>query len=199
MAFDPTPASGRNRHEKTSLFFKIMDPVYFLWNRWIFEYSIQDQLRGLRRMQAEGYRVKFNMRYSAPNAVSWLKTRPVAGIGVIALATCVILVVFAARNLRNPNRRYLKTLSPDQRAAAEIYLDMLDVLRKKGVDRKDSDTGLESAEKIAPRSAARRIIRRITNFYYQARFGKHKTGEKSIAQARADLEELKKQKTLKDG
>jgi protein-glutamine gamma-glutamyltransferase len=193
--FDPTPASGRDRTSASSLWWKMVDPVVFRWNRWIVEYSIQDQLRGYRRIGAETNRFRYNLSFSAPEIRYWLKSRPLAGVGIIVLIAGAVFLGFLVRDLRNPRRKALKKLGQDERAAAGVYLEMLEVLKRKGVENKPSETGMETADKIKSAPAAAKIVRRITNFYYQVRFGRHKSGDKSLAQAKSDLDELKKPKT----
>jgi protein-glutamine gamma-glutamyltransferase len=193
--FDPTPVSGRDRVTSSSLWWRIADPIVFRWNRWIVEYSIQDQLRGYRRIGAETNRARYSLGFRAPEIRSWLKNRPLAGVGIILLLAGAVFLGFYLKDFASPRRRALKQLGRDERLAAGIYLEMFDILKRKGVEHKDSDTGIEAAEKIKSAPAAQKIVRRITNFYYQVRYGKHKSGDKSLEQAKSDLEDLKKPRT----
>jgi len=195
LEFDPTPVMGRDRSTSSSLWWRIADPVVFRWNRWIVEYSIQDQLRGYRRIGAETNRARYSLNFKAPEIRYWLKANPLLGAGLVALLAGAVFLGFLLKDFVNPRKRALKSLGPDERMAAGIYLEMFDVLKRKGVESKESDTGFEAAEKIKSAPGAQKIVKRITNFYYQVRFGKNKTGEKSLDQAKSDLEDLKKPKT----
>lgn len=195
MEFDPTPAAGRDRSASSSLWWRVVDPVVFRWNRWIVEYSIQDQLRGYRRIGAESNRVRFGLSFRAPEIRFWLKSNPLLGAGLVALVGGLVFLGFLLKDIGSPGRKALRRLHPDAQQAAKIYLEMFEVLKRKGVDKKDADTGFEAAEKIKSSPAASKIVKRITNFYYSVRFGKNKSGEKSLKQAKSDLDELKKTKT----
>lgn len=195
MEFDPTPAISRRSPGRADWLLRWLDPIVFRWDRWIVEFSVQDQFRGLRKIEAETSALKYRVSIPAVNIRFWIRSNPGAATAAIAVIISLIVLAFGIRDWKHPARKILNQLGPDQCLAAKIYLEMFAILKAKGINRKDSATGLEIAREISAAPAAEKIVRRITSFYYQVRFGRNKAGERSLSRARADLEQIKKLKT----
>lgn len=189
--FDPTPAAGRERRSTSSPFWRLWDPVNFRWNRWIVEYSVQDQLRGLRRMRAESVRAGYEISFRGFEFRSWLRSNPVIAVLVMALVLFAAAFWFRAKDRRGRRKQLPRGLSGPERMAAEIYLRMLELLKRKDLAPTDSSTGYEAAERVR-NPAAKVMVRAITAFYYRVRFGKAPASEQDLARARAELKLLKK-------
>ena len=190
LEFDPTPAGARPLLRGSSWLWRLLDPVIFRWNRWIVEYSVSDQLRGWRRMEAESYRLRYNLRLSLPSLRLWLKGKPSLAIIIVFLGAAGILLSFWLSPSRRKERTRLGKLGPEQRRAVKLYLRMFRILRKQGFTRTPSTTGLEIAAQSFFRAEIRNRIRRITQLYYEIRFGRSGTAEAELKSAEAQLEEL---------
>jgi len=195
MDFDPTPAVGRNRTSKSSLLLRLLDPISYRWNRWIVEFTVQDQIRGLRRIEAESVRMQYSVNFRGPSLRFWLRRNPLPAAGIIAAIAGLAFLGFWMRERRSRKKILPRNLSLEEQQAARLYLEMFEILKQNGAELKDSLTGYEAAEKI-PLPPAQKIIKSITGFYYRVRFGKKKAMAKELLQAREKLEELKKRMNL---
>lgn len=194
MDFDPTPTAGRNRSSRSSLFLRLLDPLSFRWNRWIVEFTVQDQVRGLRRLEAESVRLQYRTNFHGPSLRFWLRRNPLPAAGLIAAIAGLVLLWFFFWERRSRRKTLPRGLSLEVKQAARLYLEMLEVLKQRGSELSDSLTGYEAAEKIHL-PMARKLVRDITGFYYRVRYGKATASARELAEAQEQLKELKKRTT----
>lgn len=192
MDFDPTPSGARDSRKGPSWLWKIVDPIIFAWNRWVVDFSIQDQIRGFRRIEAESYRLKYQFKFSVPAIRSWLKAKPMIAIVIAFLGTIAVFLGFWLGPRRSAEHVRLKNLSPEQKQVVKIYLRMFKILRKKGYVRDPCFTGLELSEKFSHIPEAKTIIQSLTDFYYRVRFGNGRLDDENLKRAQEDLKFLKK-------
>ncbi len=192
MEFDPTPPEALGERTKSTWLWKMVDPFIFRWNRWVVEFSVTDQIRGFRRVKAEGYRLRYNFHFTAPGLRQWVRGRPLVSGAILLSALAAVLISFLLSPTRRAERAWMKNLSWSQRQAARVYLDLLKLLGTRGYPRNPAATGLELAEKYSGRPEARQLILAVTVFYYRARFGREAALEENLKQAEADLDRLKR-------
>jgi len=192
MEFDPTPPGARQERQSASWLWKIIDPMVFRWNRWVVEFSVQDQIRGWRRMEAESYRLRYSWRISAPEIRFWIQGRPILALLILLLALGAVWLSFWLSPQRKAERICYKNLKPEQKQAVKIYREMFKILSRKGWPGNPATTGLELAEKCSCPREASELIKSITALYYQVRFGERTGREEDFKRAEDALRLLKR-------
>jgi hypothetical protein len=169
--FDPTPAGEAKTFP---LFFASVNRYYdFLklkWNRYIIQYSRRDQLRFFLafRRQIMGLRL-FPHSPSVQgirNKTSHLPSYLLAGLAAFAF----LLLIFWGLNKKKRAgvAHYGEKLPSD----ISFYLKMLQMLDKKKITKRASETPAEFAKRVSSvGSPFSTWIERITSLYYKVRFG----------------------------
>jgi len=91
----------------------------------------------------------------------------------------ILLALALAGTIRIRRRRKFKVLyrrhipSRDARVHVKFYEKMLHMLMDKGIAKKEVDTPLEFADRIAGASYPFSCVRTLTELYYRVRFGRH--------------------------
>jgi len=189
---DPTPIPAQLELTKTSFWAEHFDSLIFLWNRWILEFSIQDQIRGLRKIQAQGMRFSYSLQTPIREINARIKATPIAGMLLISALIAIGAWLLKLKPKKKTSWRELKKFAPDQRRVIKFYLKMLGHLKKKGLEIKPSSTGLELAQKPNLLPEARKALEKITRFYYQLRFGNKKPKPQEWTEMESELNSLKK-------
>ncbi len=190
LEIDPTPAQSRRQGRMSGWIFQFIDPIIFYWNRWIVDFSIQDQLRGFRKIQAKRLTLT-SYKFRISNVKIWLKNHQIWVIFLAILLLGFYLFVQLGKNKIFFFGLIPSGLSSEQKICLKIYLKALGLLKRKGVKIKPSCTGWEISSQLE--NPFRNLIFQITQIYYQARFGGKATSKEDIRQLKIYFEELKKE------
>lgn len=189
---DPTPIPAQLEFIEASFWAEHFDSLIFLWNRWILQFSIQDQVRGLRKIQAEGMRFRYSLQAPIREINARIRAKPIAGIVLIAALIAIGALLLKLKPGTRTGLRGLKKFAPDQRRVIKFYLKMLGHLKKRGFEVKPSSTGLELAREPNLLPEAREALEKITRFYYQLRFGNKELKPQEWAEIETELKSVKK-------
>ena len=170
MEVDATPEEVQRRQAGSFWFYRFLDPLIFRWNRWIVEFSVQDQLRVFRRIQAKQLGLGFYFRVPRQEIFSLLRRyRLWMGIAIIVLG--LLLMLIFEREGKESGWRFAWKRPSQKDIASRLYLKMRERLKKAGLKVMASATGLELAENFPLNSEKRKIIEEITWIYYSVRYG----------------------------
>jgi len=185
VTFDPTPAGAP---ESRGLFTRIgqyIDWAELTWTEWVINYDFAHQIQMAQTVQ----RNSRNWTESTQSWVQrkqrenrrWLKSweRKHAELGV-ALPLVVILLLVALRyNLFPRAARRLRLYwhlraaegaQANPQLASRLYAELLHLLERRGIPRRDSQTPLEFALTVRTPALAP-AVREFTEIYAHARFG----------------------------
>ncbi|MBI5047955.1 MAG: DUF3488 domain-containing protein [Deltaproteobacteria bacterium] len=180
--FDPTPSAdtvGAMPAATTAIGLYI-DTLKWKWNRYIVNYSFQDQMNLAKTVEGKGrsmlskLRGSFNTKTVASKWKDMLLLITAVVIAAIILITIRSLVLRAKGKTRWPNTPL-------------FYKDMLVLLAKKGKTKKTGETALEFADSVAIEG-----VKAATDIYYNIRFGGHKPTDEEKAQISAYLISIRK-------
>jgi hypothetical protein len=168
--FDPTPAGqAKALSPVISSLNRYYDFLKLKWNRYIIQYTRRDQLRFFLsvRRQIMGLRL-FPHSPSMHGIRDKIPLPPYLLVG-LAIFACMLLIFWGfkkrSRLIGSPYKRKLPS-------EISFYLKMLNILAKKKIAKRASETPAEFANRISsvgtPLSP---LIERITSLYYQVRFG----------------------------
>jgi protein-glutamine gamma-glutamyltransferase len=184
VTFDPTPAAAQNFGFLSRLGLYI-DWMEVTWNEWVINYDFAHQVQMAQVMQrntrnwTESARSWFTKKESSGKQWlrSWLDRR--GGVTfVLPIAIGLLLVLLRYDVLRialDKLRLYFQLRTPEAtranpQLASRLYAELLNVLERRGLARRDSQTPLEFAMAVGEPSLAS-VVREFTQIYVQARFG----------------------------
>jgi hypothetical protein len=180
VTFDPTPAANRNFGFLSRLGLYI-DWMELTWNEWVINYDFAHQVQMAQVMQR-------NTRNWTEAARSWFAKKETSGKRwldrrggmtlVLPVAIALLLVLLRYDVLRvaiQKLRFYLQLRAPEitranPQLASRLYLELLRVLQRRGLVRRESETPLEFATAVGEPSLSS-VVREFTQIYAQARFG----------------------------
>jgi protein-glutamine gamma-glutamyltransferase len=180
VTFDPTPAADRNFGFLSRLGLYI-DWMELTWNEWVINYDFAHQVQMAQVMQR-------NTRNWTEAARSWFTKKETSGKRwldrrggitlVLPVAIALLLVLLRYDVLRvaiQKLRFYLQLRAPEitranPQLASRLYLELLRVLQRRGLVRRESETPLEFAMAVGEPSLSS-VVREFTQIYAQARFG----------------------------
>jgi protein-glutamine gamma-glutamyltransferase len=185
LTFDPTPAAASQKGGLLSRIGQYLDWAELTWSEWVINYDFAHQIRMAQSVQ-------HNSRTWAESAQSWFQRRQLenrrwlkswqrkhAELGV-ALPLGLILFLVALRYdlFRRAIRRlrlYWHLRAPESvranpQLASRLYEELLRLLERGGLARRDSQTPLEFASTVQT-SALAPAVREFTEIYAHARFG----------------------------
>jgi protein-glutamine gamma-glutamyltransferase len=180
VTFDPTPAADPNFGFLSRLGLYI-DWMELTWNEWVINYDFAHQVQMAQVMQrntrnwTEAARNWFTKKETSGKR--WLDRR--GGITlVLPVAIALLLVLLRYDVLRvaiQKLRFYLQLRAPEMtranpQLASRLYAELLRVLQRRGLRRRDSETPLEFAMAVGEPSLSP-VVREFTQIYAQARFG----------------------------
>jgi protein-glutamine gamma-glutamyltransferase len=189
VTFDPTPAVAfgdayRQFAEQRGVLASLYRYSEYLrtsWNRYIVDYSREDQARAIVGAFVASHRARRNFRRSLRRfservkaVVGQISWRDI-GLAVLLLGASSVLLsrllrIFGSVHLRLP--RLLRRKRGRQRQILRFYQTMLGVLAKKGVTRSASVTPGEFARLVArDHAACGQPVQEITELYYAVRYG----------------------------
>ena len=164
VIFDSTPSAEAvgEMPAATSLITLYIDSLKWRWNRYIVNYSFQDQLNFAKAIENKGQSALSKLRWSF-NIKSVHYTWKDMLIFVTAAVIAAIILIITTRIVWKPKDRAKWPKAPF------FYKDMLRLLAQKGKIKKPGETALEFAD-----AADREEVKAITDIYYNIRFGGHK-------------------------
>ena len=185
VTFDPTPAGAPESRGLFSRIGQYIDWAELTWTEWVINYDFAHQIQMAQSVQ----RNSRNWTESAQNWFQrkqtenrrWLKSweRRHAELGV-ALPLAVILLLLAlrydvfrrvARRLRLYwHLRAAESPHANPQLASRLYAELLHLLARRGLARRESQTPLEFALTVQTPALAP-AVREFTEIYAHARFG----------------------------
>ncbi|HTM22501.1 MAG TPA: DUF3488 and transglutaminase-like domain-containing protein [Kofleriaceae bacterium] len=174
VTFDPTPPSdelgrGSGVMDKLRRWF---DTMRFKWFKWVIEYDIYEQLSifdSIGSLFRGGGRGVGNAWSATKDWVRNHQLEAGAGGGVLVAG----IALLALRRRKRAHSGGAAPRRPRRRAPiAQLYLQTLELLRKRGLARPLSVTPREHAEALAARGApGSAALRELTDLYYRAEYG----------------------------
>jgi hypothetical protein len=184
VTFDPTPAAIENFGFLSRLGL-YLDWMELTWNEWVVNYDFAHQVQMAQMIQrntrswkesARGWFAKKEMG-GKQWLRSWLDRR--GGLTLaIPVAIALLLVLLRYDVIRMGMRRlrlYFQLRAPENaranpQLASRLYAELLRLLERRGLARRDSQTPLEFAMAMGePRLAP--VVQEFTQIYARARFG----------------------------
>ncbi|OGP16408.1 MAG: hypothetical protein A2V21_301075 [Deltaproteobacteria bacterium GWC2_55_46] len=173
MRFDPTPPS--TLAYRPSVVTLYMDLLRLRWNRYIIQYSFSDQMR-----------IAWSVEKNTASLLDFLKgaadARNKTGLNgalpvLVAGAAFIGLCVLALRLMRRKENR--------SRTPA-FYREMLEILAKRGIVKREEETALEFAARINDPD-----VTAITETYHLERYGNVKTDGDTLVMVKESLEKVR--------
>ncbi|MBI5643985.1 MAG: DUF3488 domain-containing protein [Deltaproteobacteria bacterium] len=173
--FDPTPSSGIMPHKPSALGL-YLDLLKWRWNRYIIHFSFTDQRKLAVQIEGAGSGVFQNLRLYVKGTRS-VGQAHTPRIFFIILAVSLGLILL----WRIKGRSSAASRTP------AFYIEMLKVLKKKGITKKADETPLEFAERTGNIR-----VKRVTEAFQLARYGGGAIRGKELDRIKAAIEELKR-------
>lgn len=160
VTFDPTPSSGLGTFSKYSKVLLYLDALKWKWNKHIINFTFDDQVQGAAEIQGRMNSIKEYFARLFKKGTSAGKDTGTAFIALGALITVAFLITLylAIRRLQRDRGANAKT--------PEFYIDMLLILRRRGIKKEASETPLEFAGRTG-----RSEVCELTALYNEVRYG----------------------------
>ncbi len=175
ITVDPTPPVPSTLPATTTTFNLYLDSLQMKWIRYVINFTSDDQMTMATNMESQARNLKTALE-------DLLKSKP-KNSDVIFLGVAVLFILLAAILFlikKRKNKPHLKT--------PLFYLQMLSLLDRRGLKRKESETPLEFAKRCHMEK-----VDELTEFYINIRFG-HRSEDKGLNnEANNLLKELKKE------
>jgi protein-glutamine gamma-glutamyltransferase len=185
QVFDPTPPSPENPGGLMSRLGKYLDWAELTWNEWVISYDFGHQLVVAQTLQrttrdvSEGMRAWLEKRQQAArdfmkawqfqhSALRFLL--PLALVFFLAALKLNLLPTFLRRLALFFQIRKKQTSVSSPQLASRLYQELLRVLRKRGIERRETQTAMEFSTAVSEPSLAP-ALHEFTQIYAQARFG----------------------------
>lgn len=201
VEFDPTPPSGADQQWAISrALSRLFDSMDAMWGEVVtfdrikqrsFFRSVWAKLE--KQWQSASRGAESLARFKLPETETlrgWLKTRLHISIPILlAIPLCFLLFRYR-RYFRIFFKRRLMRQSGGE-IAQEYYLELVDLLRKKGIEKSPFETPLEFGRRAFALLQNERPVQ-IIEAYYRNRFGAYQIGERELALIYAALRELRR-------
>jgi transglutaminase-like putative cysteine protease len=189
--FDPTPPVPPADRPWTGSVEHYLDTLRTGWNRYVLDFGVRDQHAAIERAESAWARIR------AQGLEGWsATTRRLARVpdiawisGALAAAALFALGwVVAARREHAPGRR------PPGDAPIAFYHRLLRALERQGLAKPPTVTPAEFAWRHASRMDSAAAIRRITERYYQVRYGRRQLSAEERRSVEADLASIEQRR-----
>jgi len=185
VVFDPTPPAAASQSGMFSRLALIADWIELTWNEWVINYDFGHQIQLAQTMQVksrnwlDSMRNWFDRKQSVGKGLlrGWQFRHTSLGILVpICLVGFLLVLRFnlVGRLIRNIQLflqvRGNASSKSNPQLASRLYLEMLQILRKAGFRREETQTPNEFAARLNETGLAR-SVREFTSLYSAARFG----------------------------
>ncbi len=177
---DATPAEGLSPLMRGTTLSNYMDYMHLEWNRYVVNYTSTDQKKLAFTFTESGRRLITGLRDSLHDAASYRMERQ-EFLLILLLAAFMALLIVRTRDRRN---RLSLTRVP------AFYLEMLKILRKRGMEKETSETAMEFAERIRWPG-----VRELTEIYEEVRFGRGRCKSGQYREVKDIIRDLKSSKT----
>lgn len=182
--FDPTPPAPPADRPWTGSADHYLDTLRTGWNRYVLDFSLRDQHAAIQRAEAawDGVRDQARDAWSAsiqrlirvPDAL-WIAGGPIAA------------VLFAFGWIVGIRRGRAIVRRPPNDAPIAFYHRLLRTLERQGLPKPATVTPAEFAARHAARAASADAIRRVTERYYEVRYGRRQLSEDERRRIESDL------------
>jgi hypothetical protein len=168
--FDPTPAGEIKAFLPfVSSLNRYYDFLKLKWNRYIIRYSRYDQLRFFLSMRRQIMGLRLFPQSPSTQGIRNKIPLPPYLLAGLAIFACLLLIFWGFKKRRRLIGSPYKGKIPSEIA---FYLKMLNILDKKKIVKRASETPAEFAHRInSVGSPLSPWIERITSLYYKVRFG----------------------------
>lgn len=174
LALDPTPAAGVTPYRPSSLSL-YLDLMRFRWNRYIIQFSSSDQRKIAQSMDRNASGLFKELRTRLKGAAE----RIGFDYALYLLAAMALAAVLIFLWQRSADGKPVKT--------PPYYLEMLKLLRWKGVSKRPDETPGEFALRTK-----NPMVGELTDVYHAERYGGKALKESDLAAVKKYLEELRK-------
>jgi len=156
--------------------------LFHSFGQWFREQWETGRISGtMQQLKVMVYERLGNLRNSVP--LSWLWLLLVAPVGLVVYRYRRLLRLFVKKEVL---RRSSDQLAP------EYYMEMLEILRKKGHVKKQAETPLEFAIRLTPASLAAPAVS-LTEAYYRNRFGNIPLRSGDLTEIRSFLGQIRRE------
>ncbi len=154
---DPTPPAGFTPLLKGTGLANYLDYMHLKWSRYVVNFTNSDQRRLAYTFRKKGREVVEDMKEALAGAASYAdRSRPV----LLPLLLVLVLALYLVRS-RERRSRLALTRTP------AFYVEMLRVLRKRGLEKEPSETATEFARRVSSPG-----VQELTEIYQRVRFGR---------------------------
>ncbi len=188
--FDPTPPAPLSDRPWTGWVEQYLDSLRTGWDRYVLDFSLGDQHAAIERAEAEWERLRTRVvagleaarqRVDRVTDAAWL----IGGLAVLIVCG----LVGARRRLKWTAQR--RPASEDDSSA--FYQRLLHLLERRGMSKPSGATPLEFALQQASRVACGEAIRRVTDRYYEVRYGRRRLSPAERRTLEADLAAIERE------
>ncbi len=161
---DATPAEGLSPLMRGTGFSNYIDYLHLQWNRYVVNYTATDQRRLAFTFHESGRHLIEGLREGLHGVLAYRTARQQF---LLALLLAAFTALFIVRSREHRSRPSLSKIP-------SFYLEMLKILKKKGLEKEISETAMEFANRVS-----RPGVREVTEIYQKVRFGRGRceTGE----------------------
>jgi hypothetical protein len=188
--FDPTPPAPLADRPWTGRIEQYLDSLRTGWDRYVLDFSLGDQHAAIERAEAGWERLRARVvgglgaarqRVARVTDAAWL----IGGLAVLAVCG----LVGARRGRWWPVLR--RPTSED--ASIAFYQRLLHLLERRGLQKPSAATPLEFAVQQTSRVAYSAAIRRVTDRYYEVRYGHRRLSPAERRAVEADLAAIERE------
>jgi len=185
VTFDPTPAGPESNRGLFSRLEQYIDWMSLTWNEWVISYDFAHQvvlaqnLKSSSRSWSDSLRAWFDKKQQI--ARGWLKNwefqhsrlrylLPVALVLFLVILRVDMIPEIIRRLKVYAQMRVGRSEHTNPDLAARLYSELLHVLERRGIARRDTQTALEFASAVSDARVAP-AVREFIDIYSRARFG----------------------------
>ncbi len=188
--FDPTPPAPLADRPWTGRIEQYLDSLRTGWDRYVLDFSLGDQHAALERAEAGWERLRARVvgglgaarqRVARVTETAWL----IGGLAVLAVCG----LIGARRGLWWTALR----APTSEDASIAFYQRLLHLLERRGLRKPSAATPLEFAVQQASRMADSAAIRRVTDRYYEVRYGYRRLSPAERRAVEADLAAIERE------
>jgi hypothetical protein len=183
--FDPTPVEGLTTPEESSRLGLFLDSVRWRWSRYIVNYTLTDQMRVGSRIETgvgslqKDLRQRLARLFSGPRG--GIKKLPGYAWGAVLMVIIVLMLAFVLIPMRLAGGRRTSKKTP------AFYGRFEKILRKKGFERRPSETAMELALRSRLKEAEK-----VAGAFGRVRYGNHELDDRVKAEVMNSIEKLER-------
>jgi transglutaminase-like putative cysteine protease len=181
--FDPTPPVPPADRPWAGSADHYLDALRTSWNRYVLDFSLRDQHEALENAEVGWSRIRARITTTLSDSTRRLTRLSDATWfvgGLIAAALFALGTLLAIRRARLDGR-------PSSRAPVAFYHRLLRALERQGVAKPTAVTPAEFAQRHTARPESAAAIRRVTERYYEVRYGRRRLSPEERRLVEVDL------------